>query len=241
MPDGHPLHLVLFTSSSSPAWSAAWFPGGPGAGLLALDDGQTPRLLPATLEAPVGGAWVVRAGDVELRFDADGDPVAAPAVEGSELQGEQLRMRLAGTEGATGAGVAGRYALPEAPERTDSVRAVGAWFAEAETVGVLSVRPRKHRGHGQDAVVGAVDDPEGWPPVTDPRLSTTYAADGRPARMNLELWTDDEAQLARRVAGEALGPRVAASAAGWQLDAQRLECHSRGREGSGVYLLARPA
>jgi hypothetical protein len=242
MPDAHPISLLLFSSASPPVWSAAWFPNGPGAGVLALDDAQAPRLLGATLEAPADGAWAVRADGVELRFEPDGDPVAAPPVEGSALEGEQRRgqVHMTGAADATGPGLAGRYALPDPPERADSIRAVGAWFDAAEMVGVVSVRPRKHRGHGQDAIAGAVDDPDGSPPVSDPRLSTTYAADGHPARMNLELWTGDETQLARRVAGETTGRRVAASAAGWQLDAQLLECHSRGREGSGVYLLARP-
>ena len=71
-------------------------------------------------------------------------------------------------------------------------------------------------------------------PIADPRLSTTYDADGRQRRASLELWAGEESPSARRVAGEVL--------CGTSLDLGRLrlDCaffgwRMAGREGVGRY------
>jgi len=113
---------------------------------------------------------------------------------------------------------------------------------------LLTLRPRKSRGHEADLVAAAVLEPESAPRVTDPRLSTTYDAAGLPARVGLELWfeTDDtdeepeeetERQFPRRAAGEAVGPGIDWEVAGFKLHAALLRWHSRGSDGTGVYLL----
>lgn len=82
-------------------------------------------------------------------------------------------------------------------------------------------------------------DPDGWVPVSDPRLSTTYTDAGDPTRASLELWiVDGENEFARRAAGETSAPPVGAQAGGLELRVAPLRCHSRGLEGAGVYLLA---
>jgi hypothetical protein len=69
--------------------------------------------------------------------------------------------------------------------------------------------------------------------------------------VSIELWLDQDPeveQFPRRAAGEALVTRgasaaepTAASVDGEpEVQAQPLRCHSRGREGAGVYLLVRP-
>ncbi len=77
----------------------------------------------------------------------------------------------------------------------------------------------------------------------DPRLSTTYRADGSPSRAGVELWLDvggeTQEQYPRRAAGEALAAGVAAASDGLNVEAHALRWHSRGQEGTGVYVLAR--
>jgi hypothetical protein len=126
-------------------------------------------------------------------------------------------------------------------QRLDSIREVSAWFGSGDGVTAIALRPRKHKGHEQDEVSAAVLGDAPWPPITDPRLSTTYSTDGRPTRFNLELWSEDPEHFPRRVAGEVIGAGAEVSSAGWQLRAELLQCHSRGEEGPGVYVVGRPA
>jgi hypothetical protein len=87
----------------------------------------------------------------------------------------------------------------------------------------------------------AVLSPDGAAPIVDARLSTTYTGSGRPARVNLELWSADPEAYPRRLAGEASGSGVEGTAAGWSITADVLAAHLRGEEGTGVYLLGRRA
>jgi hypothetical protein len=88
---------------------------------------------------------------------------------------------------------------------------------------------------------------EGSAAVEDPRLSTTYAADGWPWRAGLELWLaaagegggDSERQYPRRASGDAVGGRAQAEDGALTLRAQPFRWHSRARVGTGMYLLAR--
>ena len=84
--------------------------------------------------------------------------------------------------------------------------------------------------------------PEGSPPVEDPRLSTTYGDDGWPARAGLELWlagSDSDERYPHRASGEATGARAQALAGDLEVRAEPFRWHSRGREGAGMYFLAR--
>ena len=61
---------------------------------------------------------------------------------------------------------------------------------------------------------------------------------GAPARANLELWIGEgENEFPRRAAGEASGEGAAIKVDGLSLQAVPLRCHSRGRDGAGVYAL----
>jgi hypothetical protein len=107
---------------------------------------------------------------------------------------------------------------------------------------VTAFRPRKAKAHDGDLLAAAVIAPDGSPPVEDPRLSTTYAGDGWPARAGLELWLageEPDQQYPRRASGEALGVRARGLAGDLELQAEPFRWHSRGREGAGMYLLAR--
>ena len=87
-----------------------------------------------------------------------------------------------------------------------SARLVSGWFGQDEAFILLALRAAEAVGHESDLVAATLFDPEGWVPVEDPRLSTTYAESGLPARTNLELWIGEgENEFPRRVAGEAAG------------------------------------
>ena len=83
-------------------------------------------------------------------------------------------------------------------------------------------------------------DPAGSLHVDDPRLSTTYDADGRQRRAGLELWVGDSDQLAYRAAGEVVcGSTLELGAL--RLDAAVFRWHSEGRSGIGRYDILRRA
>jgi hypothetical protein len=120
----------------------------------------------------------------------------------------------------------------------DAVRVVSAWFGGEDGIAVLAARPRRTRGHDTELLSGVLLE-GGLPvPVTEPRLSSTYAADGVPLRVGLELWLgEDEEQYARRAAGEAIGRGAVSEDP--PLRSELLRWHMRGRAGVGVYDLLR--
>lgn len=107
-------------------------------------------------------------------------------------------------------------------DRLGSARSVCAWWPGGRAVVLQSLRPAKAKGHGEDPVVGyllegdveaaaggglAAAPPGGALPapparLDDPRLSTTYDAEGRQRRAGLELWETADAAYARRASGE---------------------------------------
>lgn len=246
-PPSSPLRTVGFGAADAGAWGAAWLPSPDAPGLVVLGRGADVRVLEARLEsADSHGAWMLRTDAGELAIEPLGEPVAMAAGDGSPSGMQQL-SRISGTAlpghggGGYSRGRRGECVATTALERYDSIREVSAWFDEDEAATVIALRPRKQRGHEQDQVGAVVIVPGGWGPVVDPRLSTTYTAAGDPARMGLELWTEDPEEHAHRLAGESLGPAGRGTAGGWNLQAHLLQCHSRGRNGTGVYLLVRRA
>jgi hypothetical protein len=74
--------------------------------------------------------------------------------------------------------------------------------------------------------------------VDEPRLSTTYDAEGRMRRAGLELYVTPEAELARRMHGEVLcGTTV--DLGRLRLDASFFRWEVDGREGVGRYDIVR--
>jgi hypothetical protein len=121
-----------------------------------------------------------------------------------------------------------------------AVREVAAWFDPGDGLALAAFRPRGAKGQDADVISAAVLDADSSAPVEDARLSTTYAADGWVARAGLELWLggDEDQQVLRRAAGEAIGVRGSARAGDLELRAELLRWHSGGRDGAGLYLLA---
>lgn len=240
------LLTFAFAGPGEELWGIGWLPLDIGPGLILIADGSNVGGLIAELDDD-HSTWRVRAPDVELTVAATSDPIplstAAPEGAGftqlatvagtATVGGRALEVRAAGRRSA--------HATPDEVSKYDSIREVSGWFDGDEAISLIALRPRKPKGHEQDIVAAAVIEPEAPRVITDPRLSTTYDAAGRPARVNLELWTDDPEQYPRRLAGEAAGARAEASGAGWELRAELMHCHARGQDGVGVYLLARPA
>ena len=221
------VRTVAFGDVETGVWGVAW------GGFVALGDAvlETPRIEGAGAEED----WRIAAGGAELTVRPVGPPSSANGfdqlcrVEG-QVQGEPVDC------------LGRRGSRPEQldPGRFDSLREVSAWFEPDEGLAVVALRPRQARNHAADLVTATLLEPAGPVVVEDPRLSTTYAADGRPSRMSLELWLGGEQeQYPRRAAGEAFGPDVFGTLPGLELRIQPLRCHSRGRDGTGVYLIAR--
>jgi hypothetical protein len=128
-------------------------------------------------------------------------------------------------------------------ERYESIRAVSTWFEPDEAIALTAFRPRKTKSHDGDLIAAAVIGPESSTAVEDPRLSTTYEAEGWPLRAGLELWLPSpeasEQQYPRRASGEAAGTRAHAQIATLELRVEPFHWHSRGRDGAGMYILAR--
>jgi hypothetical protein len=122
----------------------------------------------------------------------------------------------------------------------DSLRSVAGWFGPDRGLTLRALRPQRARGQEADRITATVFDPDGPIAVDEPRLSTTFASDGRPARTSLELWiTVGEEQYPRRAAGEALGSGGTAQGNLVSFEVIPLRCHASGLDGAGVYLLAR--
>jgi hypothetical protein len=186
--------------------------------------------------------WQISGVGVELVVSGAGEPVSASAPPGfDQLCRVQGRLVLDGSTQDFGClGVRGARD-ERGVKQFASLRGVSAWFEPDEGVAVLALRPRKASGHSGDAVTGSVFEPEGTVAVAESRLSTTYGAGELPSRMGLELWIGEEEseQYPRRFAGEAAGPRAVCEQGEIEIQATPLRCHSRGRDGTGVYLLAR--
>jgi hypothetical protein len=190
--------------------------------------------------------WQLSGEGAELELCAEGEP-AHSVTPGGEADGfDQLcrargRATIDGTEiEVDSLGVRAARSLIDL-RAYESIRDVSAWFAPDEGIALVALRPRRARGHSRDEIAAAVLDPAGARTVTDPRISTTYAEDGVPVRAGLELWIgDDGEQYSRRAAGEAVGAGALAADQDLELRAELFRWHSRGRDGAGVYLLARP-
>jgi hypothetical protein len=192
-------------------------------------------------------AWRLSGDGFELHVEPRGEAPSDDGGDGSdqEVSGVQElcrvhgRISLAGVEqlvdcGGTRAVIDGLEA-----QAIGSARVVSSWFGPDEAITVIALRPRRASDHESDLIAATLFDPDGWAPVDDPRLSTTYTAGGDPARTSLELWVSDgENEFPRRAAGEARGPGAVVSAGELELRVAPLSCHSRGLEGAGVYVLA---
>ncbi len=155
-------------------------------------------------------------GSLDLELEALGAPCAIderdPVAQAGGMLGFEQPVRARGT-----ATLAGRHhALDALGQRGRSwgdpdwssierTRTLGAWF-EHLGIAVSAIAPSGAPGHGGEALSATLFAPgeDGaltCVAVADPRLSTTFDADGRQRRAALELWLDEEGPP-RRASGE---------------------------------------
>ena len=245
------LRTLAFGDLEGTVWGAGWFSDSTDGALSILGAGDAP---PAVV---TGRPPVTDSLDGDWQLDGAGHLVVAPAAEAvglhvpqDQFEGyDQLcrvtgRLNLDGSEHEVDClGVRTWFPGPVDVERYESIRAVSTWFEPDVAMAVTAFRARKAKSHDSDLIVAAMIGPEHSTAVDDPRLSTTYEAEGWPLRAGLELWLpspeDSEQQYPRRASGEALGARAHAQTATLDLRAEPFRWHSRGRDGAGMYILAR--
>jgi hypothetical protein len=250
------LRALSFGDVEGGLWGAAFHAGVPAivfaaGGVIASAGGED-----AISWTPDGRGWRLAGAGFDLHVVPGGEAPAEAAdpERDREISGFEELCRVRGTISPGGVETeidcVGTRSVVDGVDdhRLSSARAVSSWFADDNGLAVLSLRPGAEAGRGgrggrasheTDLVAGTLFYPEGWVAVEDPRLSTTYAGSGVPLRANLELWVGDaDSEFPRRAAGEATGEGAAISVPGLELRVVPLRCHSRGLEGSGVYVLA---
>jgi hypothetical protein len=244
------LRTLAFGDVARTVWGAAWIPGSDGSALTTLGGDALPAVVSSLGLSAVdeGGRWSLDGDQAALIVSPAGEAVGVQAPD-DHIEGFDQLCR-----------VTGRFALGGSQQAVDclglrtsrsggfdlgkleSVRAVTTWFEPDEGFALMAFRGRRAKHHDSDVVTAAVLGPETSAPVEDPRLSTTYDAGGWPIRAGLELWLageNEEEQYPRRAVGEAAGARAQAAAGELDLRAEPFRWHSRGRDGAGMYLLAR--
>jgi hypothetical protein len=192
------------------------------------------------LDAPGGAGF-------ELEFTA-----ASPAAELAEddgaarlggMAGHERLCRVTGTAAGQPIdclGQRGRSWGVADWSRIALTRSLAAWLEDGSSLTVAAVRPEGAESHADEATWGVLLDAEGTLRIADPRVSTTYDADGHQRRAGLELWVGEDDDYPRRGAGQVLcGSSV-------ELGQLRLDCaffawQLDGREGVGRYDMVRPA
>jgi hypothetical protein len=233
------VELVTFAQAEPEVWGVAID------GMLALSGGGTWETVPAQGATESESDWRLASAAGELHVTAAGVPLPHDPTESTD-QLCRVQGSLAFGERQVQIDAPGIRALCPAPGavRADALRAVHAHFDGADGLAVTSLRPRKARGHDHDAISAAILQEDAAVVVGDPRLSTTYADDGSVLRVGLELWLDgddDSVTYPRRAAGQVADGSVRLSADGLSAEAYAVRWRSRGQNGLGVYLLARPA
>jgi hypothetical protein len=242
-----PPRTLAFGDVDGAAWGVAWFPDPSAPGFVAVGSGENADTIEASLVADdERGGWRLHGYGIELNVSAASD-------DAPELRGEfdaVCRVHGGMTVQAVEHDVEclGRLAVRAGAEDLDkfeSVRDVSAWFDPTHGLSLAAMRPRKSRGQESDVVSAVALEPEGPLAIDDPRLSTTYGADGRPLRAGLELWVavgeDEEEQFPRRASGETVGAAATGRLGRFDVLAQFVRWDSRYGDGAGVYLLAQQA
>jgi len=238
------LRIVTFGDLDTGIWGATWASSD---AALALRAGGSALTAPATIETgDEGEDWTLRADGVELTVSPEAEPVSSEVLGGFDQLGRLSGHATLSDGNTVTIEALCRRGIRDAlrPGAADSIRDVSCWFEPDRGLALTAVRPRKTKGHDRDLIAAAVLDVEGAHPIAEPRLSTTYTEDGRPARAGLELWRAEdengEQSYPTRAAGEVAGPGLVTAAEGMEVQAEPFRWHSRGAEGTGVYLLVRP-
>jgi hypothetical protein len=181
-------------------------------------------------------------GAFDLGFVAAGPPIELPELGG--MRGYEQLCRVEGTAGGGPIACLGQrghaWGVADWPH-LDLARTVAAWWDDSHALALTAVRPAGASGHHQEAIAAFLldDGEEGAAgpvvrPVAEPRLSTTYDAEGRQRRAGVELWVAEEDEMPRRAGGQV------ACGTSLELGRLRLDCaffdwRMEGRVGVGRY------
>jgi hypothetical protein len=245
-PSAHPMCLLSFGDADNEVWGAALQAGG-----AALQAGDAATLFvsragraAATDKRQIeisedDEGWRVCGTGFDLRFTAVGDDGRAPSSNGDELCHVEGRVTL--PEGEREVRCPGTVTIHDGSQtgRVESLRAVTGWLGEDRGWALRALRADDRQDQEHDVVLATLFDPDGWIPVEESRLSTTFRPGEQPARASLELWVGDGDELyPRRAAAEALAPPSEALGDRLRLSLTPLLCHAGGLDGTGVYLIA---
>jgi hypothetical protein len=202
-----------------------------------------------TTEEPLAAWRVAFAGDdggFDLRFAAASPPLELAA---GGLEGYEQVCRVEGEATAAGRatpieclGQRGHGWGAADWDRIELARTVCAWWDDRHALTLSAVRPAGAGAHDAEEMTAYLLDESDPVQVAEPRLSTTYDAEGRQRRAGLELWvgTEDGDEVPRRAAG------TVACGTSLELGRLRLDCaffswRMEGREGAGRYDVLRRA
>jgi hypothetical protein len=196
------------------------------------------------------GDWRIAGEGLELTVAAEGARPDHPSADFDQLV--TVRGRLWGDQSREFdcRGCRSERADAVEPGRFALIRDACAWFAPGDGFAIVAVRPRRASGHGDEYVSATVFSAGHALSVAEPRLSTAYTEEGQPTRATLELWLEandepaetgqeEAVQYPRRAAGEAAGPAATHDFDNLAVGVQPFRWRAEGREGAGVYLLAR--
>jgi hypothetical protein len=205
-------------------------------------------------------AWRLHFAADEASFDLELAAVGAiaeldaehPVARAGGMAGFDQACRVTGTATVGGRRVAvdglgqrGRSWGSPDWERIAEARTVAAWLGDDLAVSLAAIRPAGARHHDDERIAATVldHDPESDAPralaVLDPRLSTTYDADGRQQAAGLELYVDEQG-MPRRAAGEVVCGTTL-DLGRLRLDCAFLRWRMEGRTGVGRYDVLRRA
>lgn len=244
------LRAVAFGDQRAGFWGAA-LSAHPDLPSFVIVAGEPAAVVSVEIVADSSGErdWRIAGEGLELTITGEGPCPDDPSADFDQLvtvrgwlRGDQAReidCRGCRSERADAVGP-GRFAL---------IRDACAWFAPGDGFALVAVRPRRASGHGDERVSATVFSAGHALKVAEPRLSTAYTEEGEPTRATLELWLEGDepaepgqeeaVQYPRRAAGEAAGPAATHKFDNLALGVQPFRWRAEGRDGAGVYLLAR--
>ncbi|MGN6167447.1 MAG: hypothetical protein ACTHQQ_04665 [Solirubrobacteraceae bacterium] len=247
-----PLRAVGFGDQRAGIWGAALsaHPDLPSFAMLAA---KPVAVVPAEVVADPSddGEWRIAGDGLELTVTAEGARSSDPSPDYDQLVTVRGRLQGDQVREVNCRGCRSERAEAVEPGRVALVRDACAWFGPGDGFALVAVRPRRASGHGGERVSATVFSAGHALPVAEPRLSTAYTEDGHPMRATLELWLEDDDDPAepgkeeavhypRRAAGVASGPAASHEFANLALGIQPFRWRAEGREGAGIYMLARP-
>lgn len=232
--------LVAFADSESQLWGVLSSAETPLVAVGRLEDDGTPAVHAAELpDRSLASPWTIRweGGELELApsqadvttLPHDGVPQLCTIHGHAIVDGDERHIQSHAVRNARVAG------------SLQTVRLVGGWFADTHGIGLLCSREPRSAGHQNDAVGVALAGEPGTLSVFDPRLSTTYEADGTLRRLGVELWlgASEDADLeSRRFTASRLGEAALLLGSGLTVTAHALSWTGTRGAGIGVHLLA---